>query len=216
LLLLPSLSLSRYELGTVDANNKRKVLAVDPALPYVFTGLPVGPATLFVCASDAYGARVCATQDVTVQPAAADFKVSDALTAFDVNQLAGARDVAVMAAGAQALHSLSQYADTAAATQTAAEKAQVQSAIAAKTSAMIGQLANDVSSYIDDPNTMSQVSADLGCYQHVHVSTASLPQQCLCLCLETGMLPIGASTDRLHVLAREAQGKPSDKLVLAW
>jgi hypothetical protein len=165
---LPCHQTARYEFGTVDANNKRKVLAVDPALPFIFTGLPVGPATLFACASDAYGARVCATQDVTVQPAAADFKVADTLTAFDVNQLAGARDVAVMAAGAQALQSLSQYANTAATTQTAAEKAQVQSAIAAKTSAMIGQLADDVSSYIDDANTMSQVGAVSHCYQHEH------------------------------------------------
>lgn len=153
----------RYEFGTLDANNNRKVLAVDPPLPFVFTGLPVGNITLFVCAVDPYNARVCANQLVTVKAAAADFKVTDALTAINVAQLAGANDVSVMAAGAQALQSLAIFANDAAATQTADQQAQVQTAIAAKTSSMIGALAKDVNNLIDDPKTMSQVGLCLWC-----------------------------------------------------
>lgn len=156
-----SCPLCRYEFGTVDSNNNRKVLAVDPAMPYVFKGLPEGANTLYVCAVDAFGARVCEQQAVTVKPAPADFKVADALTSFDVNQLAGAKDVTVMAAGAQALQSLSAFATATADKQTEAEKAQVQSAVAAKTSAMISSLARSVNDYIDDPKTMSQVGISL-------------------------------------------------------
>lgn len=147
----------RFEFGTIDANKVKKVLAVDPALPFVFNGLPVGVITLYVCAVDAYGARFCAQQPVVVNPAAADFKVADALTAIDVGQLSSAKDVAVMAAGAQALQSLAKFAGDAASTQTAAEKEEVQTAIATKTSSMIGALAKDVNNLIDDPKTMAQV-----------------------------------------------------------
>lgn len=117
----------------------------------------MGPITLYVCAADAYGARFCAQQPVVVDPAAADFKLADAVTAIDVGQLSGANDVAVMAAGAQALQSLATFASDAAATQTAAEKEEVQTAIATKTSSMIGALAKDVNTLIDDPKTMAQV-----------------------------------------------------------
>jgi hypothetical protein len=144
----------RYEFGTLNANNNRKVLAVNPALPYVFSGLPVGDITLYVCAIDSYNARFCASQLKTVK-LPADFKVTDALTSLDVTQLSGAGDVSVMAAGAQALQSLASFADTA--TQTAEEKAQVQAAITAKTSSMIGAMASQVTSLLDDPKTMSQV-----------------------------------------------------------
>jgi hypothetical protein len=157
----PTVCCYRYEFGTVDANNVRKVLAVDPALPFVYTGLPVGPISLYMCAADAYGARFCTQQPVVVNPAAADFKVADAVTAIDVGQLSGAKDVAVMAAGAQALQSLAKFAGDAAATQTAEEQEEVQTAIATKTSSMIGALAKDVNTLIDDPKTMAQVCVTL-------------------------------------------------------
>ena len=118
----------------------RQVLAVDPALPYMFSGLPIGDISLYVCAIDAYNARVCESKAVTVQPAPANFKVADALATFDVGQLAGAGDVGVMAAGAQALQSLSQFAASNAAS-----------------------LASNVNSLVDDPKTMSQVRHTASC-----------------------------------------------------
>lgn len=166
----------------MDSGNTRKVLAVDPALPYAFKGLPQGTSTIYVCAMDAYGARACEQKDLTVKAAPADFKVADALTSFDVSQLAGARDVSVMAAGAQALQSLSQFATDTADKQTEAEKAQVKSAVAAKTSAMISSLASSVSDFIDDPKTMSQVCV---CVLYICAVRLAAFQLCykFCACL---------------------------------
>jgi hypothetical protein len=153
----------RYEFGTIDANNVRKVLAVSPALPFLFKGLPQGAVTLYVCAVDSYGARECAREDWTVKPAAADFKLADALTSINVDQLEEAGDVSVMAAGAQALQSLSKFADASAGTHTEDENQQIQSVIAAKTSSMIGSLASNVANLVDDPNTMAQVCGHTDC-----------------------------------------------------
>lgn len=164
----------RFEFGIVDSSNVRKVLAVDPALPFLFTGLPEGANTLSVCAVDSYGARVCSSEVWTVQAAPADFKVADALTSLDVGQLANANDVSVMAAGAQALQSLAKFADASADKQTDAENQQIQSAIAAKTSSMIGNLAKDVIKLVDDPKTMSQVRVIAVVKQRSGCSLASI------------------------------------------
>lgn len=153
----PCCVVCRYEFGTIDSNKVRKVLAVNPALPFLFKGLPEGAVTLYVCAVDSYAARECAQENWKVMPAAADFKVADALTSINVEDLVNAGDVSVMAAGAQALQSLSKFADASAGTQTEAEKQQIQSAIAAKTSSMIGSLAENIIDLVDDPNTMAQV-----------------------------------------------------------
>jgi hypothetical protein len=76
-----------------------------------------------------------------------------------VTQLKNAGDVSVLASGAQALQSLSSFAGKAdvAAGKTEQEKAQVQTLIAAKAGSMISTLANNADSYINDPQTMSQV-----------------------------------------------------------
>lgn len=99
--------------------------------------------------------------------------MTDALTSFDVGQLSGAGDISVMAAGAQALSSLSAFAKTSSATGTQAqeEAKQVETAIAAKTGAMLNSLAGSASSLIDDPQTMSQV-----CVYCVHVHSCSMQQ----------------------------------------
>lgn len=92
-----------------------------------------------------------------------DFKVTDALTSFDVGQLSGAGDISVMAAGAQALSSLSAFtkSSSSAAGSTAQEVKQVETAIAAKTGAMISSLASSAGGLMDDPQAMSQVGGGL-------------------------------------------------------
>lgn len=155
--------------GLVDGVTRtRKVLAVDPATPFIFTGLPVGNSTLYVCAVDTFGAQACEQQTVTVSAPVADFKVADALTAMDVSQLEGARDVGVMAAGAQGLQSLAAFANAAALPES--EKAQVQAAVVANTSSMIGSLAKNISDYIEDPNTMAQVVSSVATLTHTSSS----------------------------------------------
>lgn len=155
--------------GLVDgATRTRKVLAVDPATPFIITGLPVGNSTLYVCAVDTFGAQACEQQTVTVSAPATDFKVADALAVMDVSQLEGARDVGVMAAGAQGLQSLAAFANAAALPE--AEKAQVQAAVAAKTSSMIGSLAKNISDSIEDPNTMAQVVSSVATLTHTSSS----------------------------------------------
>jgi hypothetical protein len=94
-----------------------------------------------------------------VQAAPSGFNITDTLTAIDVTQLAGAKDVSVMAAGAQALQSLASFAD--AGTATAAQKAAMQTVIDAKATSMISALATDVTSLIDDPKTLGQVGVCL-------------------------------------------------------
>jgi hypothetical protein len=126
---------------------------------FVFSGLPIGQNTLYVCAVDSDRAQTCAETVVTVEAAAADFKVADAITAFDVTQLKNAGDVSVLASGAKALSSLSSFAGRAdvVAGKTEQESAQVQTLIAAKAGSMISTLANSADSYVNDPQTMSQV-----------------------------------------------------------
>jgi hypothetical protein len=102
---------------------------------------------------------------VSIKQPAQGFKVSDALTSLDVSQLSGAGDISVMAAGAQALSSLSAYAQSSSSSSssgggagsTAQEVKQVETAIAAKTGAMISSLASSAGSLMDDPHTMAQV-----------------------------------------------------------
>jgi hypothetical protein len=148
----------------------RSLAASSTAPTFTFTGLPAGEATLYVCVVDTDGAHTCEDTTVVVKEPAKNFKVTDALSTFDVGQLAGSGDVSVLAAGAQALQSLSDFAskgasggadgDAAASQPTEEEQKQVQSAIAAKTKAMISSLASSAGSLVDDPQTMSQVSRD--------------------------------------------------------
>jgi hypothetical protein len=107
---------------------------------------------------------------VSIKQPAPGFKVSDALTTLDVSQLSGAGDISVMAAGAQALSSLSAYAQSSSSSSgragsstgsTAQEVKQVETAIAAKTGAMISSLASSAGSLMDDPHTMAQVRGAL-------------------------------------------------------
>lgn len=98
---------------------------------------------------------------VAIKEPPKSFKVTDALTSFDVGQLSGAGDISVMAAGAQALSSLSAFAKSSSSSgaggSTTQEVKQVETAIAAKTGAMISSLASSASGLMDDPQTMSQV-----------------------------------------------------------
>lgn len=73
--------------------------------------------------------------------------------------MSGAGDMSVMAAGAQALNSLSNFAKSSSGGQgpSAEEVRQIQTAIAAKTGAMLNSLAGSAGSLIDDPQAMSQV-----------------------------------------------------------
>jgi hypothetical protein len=146
----------------------RSLAASSTAPTFTFTGLPAGEATLYVCVVDSDGAQTCEDAKVVVKEPPKSFKVTDALSSFDVGQLAGSGDVSVLAAGAQALQSLSDFASkggnssgaagvSAAPQQTEEEQKQVQSAIAAKTKAMISSLASSAGSLVDDPQTMSQV-----------------------------------------------------------
>lgn len=94
----------------------------------------------------------------------ATFKVTDALTSFDVGQLSGIGDISVMATGAQTLTSLSTFARSSSSgggSNVAPEEVkQVETAIAAKTGAMINSLASSAVGLMDDPRTMSQVQTD--------------------------------------------------------
>ncbi|KAF6254423.1 hypothetical protein COO60DRAFT_1665172 [Scenedesmus sp. NREL 46B-D3] len=161
-----------YDFGTVNfkagsSYGLRSLAASSTAPTFTFTGLPAGEATLYVCAVDADGAQTCEDAKVVVKEPPTSFKVTDALSALDVGQLAGSGDVSVLAAGAQALQSLSEFASKAATSDTAGpaavprqsaeEQKQVQSAIAAKTKAMISSLASSAGSLVDDPQSMSQV-----------------------------------------------------------
>lgn len=97
---------------------------------------------------------------MSIKEPARDFKVTDALTAFDVAQLSGAGDISLMAAGAQALSSLSAYARDSSSDNSGVlpgEVKQVKAAISAKTGAMISSLASSAGGLIDDPQTMSLV-----------------------------------------------------------
>jgi hypothetical protein len=162
-----------YDFGTINfkagtSYGLRSLAASSTAPTFTFTGLPAGDATLYVCVVDTDGAQTCEDTTVVIKEPAKNFKVTDALSSFDVGQLAGSGDVSVLAAGAQALQSLSDFAnkgsssgaagDAAAPQPTAEEQKQVQSAIAAKTKAMISSLASSAGSLVDDPQTMSQVS----------------------------------------------------------
>jgi hypothetical protein len=112
------------------------------------------PADAFLCTR-----QVCEEEVVSIKEPARDFKVADALTAFNVTQLSGAGDISLMAAGAQTLTSLSAFARDSSSdgSVSATEAKQVQTAISAKTGAMISSLASSAGGLIDDPQTMSQV-----------------------------------------------------------
>jgi hypothetical protein len=106
--------------------------------------------------------QACQEELVTVREPPATFKVTDALTTFDVGQLSGTGDISVMAAGAQALTSLSTFARSSSGGGSGSNVApeevkQVEIAIAAKTGAMISSLAGSAGGLMDDPRTMSQV-----------------------------------------------------------
>ncbi|KAF6251912.1 hypothetical protein COO60DRAFT_1674268 [Scenedesmus sp. NREL 46B-D3] len=120
----------RFDFGVKDARDARQVVSSSPA--------PT------VCAVDSDRAQTCAETVVTVQEAPIDFKVADAITAFDVTQLKNAGDVSVLASGAQALQSLSSFAGRAdvAAGKTEQETALVVSAVATLTKATT-QLSQD-------------------------------------------------------------------------
>lgn len=109
--------------------------------------------------------QACEDAAVAIKQPPQEFKVADALTSFDVGQLSGAGDISVMAAGAQTLSSLSAFAQSssgvaASGGQASEEAKQVQTAIAAKTGAMINSLASSAATLIDDPQTMSQVGVE--------------------------------------------------------
>lgn len=145
-----------YEFGLVSGF-RSKPLAVNPATSYTYTGLPLGNTSVYVCAIDDYNARVCEQKVVTVRSPPSDFKVTDALSSIDVNQMSGTGDVAVLAAGAQTLQSLVAFSSSG----NSDEAKKVQSAVTAKTNAMINSLASSATGLIQDPQSMQQVCVGL-------------------------------------------------------
>lgn len=139
----------------MNNNGARQVLASSGARTFTFTGLPVGSTMVYVCIVDQDGAQLCQSSSVTVDPAPANFKVTDALTSFSVSQLAGTGDVSVLAAGAQTFASLSTYATTAASSDDV--NTQLTQAFNVKGNAFIKSLAGNVNSYLNDPAAMQQV-----------------------------------------------------------
>jgi hypothetical protein len=194
-----------YDFGTINfkagtSYGLRSLAASSTAPTFTFTGLPAGQATLYMCVVDSDGAQTCEDATVVVKEPAKNFKVTDALSSFDVGQLAGSGDVSVLAAGAQALQSLSDFASkgsssdaaggSTAVQQTDEEQKQVQSAIAAKTKAMISSLASSAGSLVDDPQTMSQVGCSAGGWI-MPVSAAVLMQ---CWCSVAAVARVASST----------------------
>jgi hypothetical protein len=149
-----------YEFGIQSADGVRKVSAVGSQTSSTFTGLPLGNTTLYACASDPLGAQACDTAVITVTPPKCDFKVSDALSGVDVDQMSGTGDPAVVAAGAAGFRSLATFSPPRGcpAVVTGAEaKAAIDAAISAKSGAFVASLATSASKVKQDPQAMQQV-----------------------------------------------------------
>ncbi|KAF6257590.1 hypothetical protein COO60DRAFT_1210744 [Scenedesmus sp. NREL 46B-D3] len=131
--------------------------------------LPEGNNTLYVCVADNDGAQACETTVVTVKKEE-NFRLSDAVSKFDVGQLAGANDVGVLAAGAAALQSMNAYvqqqatgdaaldgSDTSSTAADTAQKKKLQEEIDTKAGALISSLAGNADNLVSDPQSMQQV-----------------------------------------------------------
>lgn len=134
-------------------------MSTGPSPTYTFTGLKPGDRWLFVCAVDSSKAQECSKTMVTVQEPAADFKISDKLSAIDVSQMAGTGDISILAAGAQMLEGLFKMANKSdgVAARTAEQQQEIQNVLIVKTSSMINTLASSAGDYINDPENMQQV-----------------------------------------------------------
>jgi hypothetical protein len=164
------LLLCSYEFGVVDAAGVRKSLYTGTSIAEFSSSLmlPEGNNTLYACVSDADGAQACETTVVTVKKDD-NFRLSDAVSKFDVGHLASMNDVGVLAAGAAALQSMNAYAQQQAAgdvaaggndtSSAAADEVQkkLQEEIDTKAGALINSLAGNADALVSDPQSMQQV-----------------------------------------------------------
>lgn len=153
----------------MDAAGVRRTLYSGSSSTFEFGSslmLPEGNTTLYICVSDTDGGQACESDIVTVVPAK-NFRLSDAVSQFDVEHMTGTNDIAVLAAGAAALQSMNNYAQqqvasTAAGTSgndtsSAEDQQKLQQAIDTKAGALINTLAKSAGDLVGDPQSMQQV-----------------------------------------------------------
>lgn len=87
-----------YEFGEVVDGKRRTVAGGLTSTSYLLAGLGEGVSTLFTCAVDAYGARACATADVTVNVKPAGYDSLLAAEAISAEQCAASGDLATLLA----------------------------------------------------------------------------------------------------------------------
>lgn len=86
-----------YEFGIVDNTNVSHSLYSGSSSSYTYSSLPQGNNTLYVCITNALGAKTCETSTAAVDPPPANFKPTDALSKLDVDKVASTSDVSVAA-----------------------------------------------------------------------------------------------------------------------
>jgi hypothetical protein len=167
------LVLCRYKFGTVDAAGVYQSLYSGSSIADFGSSLMLseGSNTLYACVSDTDGAQSCETEIVTVKKDE-KFRLSDAVSKFDVGHLTSTNDVGVLAAGASALLSMNAYAqqqvagdaasggnDTSINAADEAQKKKLQEEIDTKAGALINSLASNADNLVSDPQSMQQVGA---------------------------------------------------------
>jgi hypothetical protein len=136
----------------------------------IIGGLPTGNSTLYVCVKDALLAQTCEFVVVAVEAPRCDFKLSDALSGVNVDQMLGTGDPAVLTAGASGFKSLARYVpppgcngshtngSTAATTgDTQGSSADMNDTIRATAGAFVSSLASAAGSLMKDPQAVEQV-----------------------------------------------------------
>ena len=134
------------------------------------SGLPAGNSTLYVCVKDALLAQTCEFATVTVAPPNCDFKLSDALSGVNVDQMLGTGDPAVLAAGASGFKSLASYVPPAGcntsqssnSSASAGDAAAIDDAIRATAGFFVSSLATTAGSLMKDPQGVQQVGKGIG------------------------------------------------------
>jgi hypothetical protein len=162
--------LCRYVFGTVDTAGAQTSVYTGSSIADFGSNLMLaeGNNTLYACVSDTDNARTCESTVVTVKKDDS-FSLTDAVSKFDVGQLASTNDVGVLAAGASALQSMSAYAqqqagdpasggnDTSSSVADEAQKKKLQEEIDTKAGALINSLASYADNLVSDPQSMQQV-----------------------------------------------------------
>lgn len=150
----------------------RSSLYSDTSIAYFGSSLmlPEGNNTLYACVSDSDGAQTCETTVVTVKKDES-FRLSDAVSKFDVGHLTSTNDVGVLAAGASALQSMHAYAqqqvadsdnDTSSSVADEEQRKKLQEEIDTKAGALINSLASNADDLVSNPQSMQQVGSLYG------------------------------------------------------